>query len=216
MGLTALQEYGKRDDAWADLYAIYDFLFESGIENELAVAPTYYFHRVEQGFTRPSFMVKYVSLRPIPYNHYMQWYEGAVQLSFFSEDVFDATLMLHKIQRLIAPVHDVILPKYDWTQETPVKLPVNGVSPDGEVGEHTMGARILPETVNGTTLQEPDERWQTIVNFTIKSPRIEPENPILLEHVIPEYVGKPLPNLYPALILDAGVSSTTSTTETTE
>lgn len=211
MGLEALIEYGKRDDAWADLYAIFDFLFKSGIENELAESPQYYYHRVEQGFKRPSFMVKYVSLRPITHNHYMQWYEGAVQLSFFTEDVYDANLMLHKIQRLIAPVRDVILPKYDWEQETPTPFTVNGVTSDGEEVPGVMGARILPETVNGTSMQEPDERWQTIVNFTIKSPRLEPQHCNLLRKVVATYIGPPHDNLFPPLVLDAGVSSTSTT-----
>jgi hypothetical protein len=215
MGLDALHEYGKRDDAWADLYAVYDFMFESGIENELSEPPSYYFHRVEQGFSRPSFLLKYVSLRPLPKNHYMQWYEGSMQLSFFCDDVFDATLMLHKLQRILTPVRDLILPKYDWTQETPQKISVTGVTPDGERVPALMGARIMPDTVNGTTLQEPDERWQAIVNFTMHSPRLEEFECNPLQQVTLEYLGRPIPNLYPPRILEAGASSET-TQETTE
>lgn len=215
MGLEAVIEYAKRDDAWADLYALYRYLFECGIENELAVAPKYYYYRVEQGFERPSFMLKYVNLRPIPKNHYMQWYEGAMQLSFFTENPYDATLMLHKIQRALAPVRDVILPKYDFTTEVPTPFEYDARTPDGELVCGKSGARIDPTTVSGTVLQEPDERWQTIINFTLRSPRLEPMHCNVLKEVKLEYIGPAVPNYWPPLILDAGVS-TTSTTETTE
>ena len=73
MSLEALIEYGAKDDAWADLYAIYNYLFETGVEHELSALPTWYFERVEGGFIRPSFYLKYVTLTPVPHSSYMTW-----------------------------------------------------------------------------------------------------------------------------------------------
>jgi hypothetical protein len=211
MSNDALIEFGKRDDAWADQYSMFRFMFESGIEDELEKLPIYYYEPVEQAFQRPSFYIKYVNLRPIPVNHYMTWYEGAVQIQFFSEDMFEANLMKSKLLELFAPVRDVILPKYDYTVDPPEKISVTGLTPDGEGTEARMGTRIMPDTVTGRAFRESDERWQTVIGFTMRSPRLTPRDCNILRSVTRQPFGE-----LPARVLEAGISTSTSTEHDTE
>lgn len=204
--VDVLEEFAEKDEAWEDLYSLYRHIFESNIHRFMDGTPVYYFERVEGAFKRPSFFIEYVSLRPDPYNQYLTWYDGAIQISFYSEDSMMANLIMAKLLKLFSPVKDVILPRYDFSAGYPEKISITGINEDARPVCSEMGARILPDTVTGRTFQEDDERWTTVIGLNIRSPRVEKFEGNELKHVKAERIGPK--DTLPTLILEAGVSST--------
>jgi hypothetical protein len=187
MSEEALREFGLKSELFADLYALKQHLHESNLEPK-----TYYLEGVEGGFVRPSFYLKFVSYRTVPYNQYMSILEQNVQVQFFTEDYFDAIYTSEALMNLLAPPSDLILPKYDFTTSPPTKLSVTGRDSAGnEVGPIAMGIRIDRTTVNSTPFQEEDETWNVPVSFTMRSPLISSMKNTPLRHIKVNRIGPP-------------------------
>lgn len=191
MSLDALIEFGAKDETWHDMYSLFRFMFESELNSITTDPPFYYFERVEAGFQRPSFLIKTVTGRPIPYNYYLSWYEHAVQVSFFSEDLFECQYVMSSYQKLLTGFRDVILPRYDFSVSPPLPISVSGRNADGQLVPSAMGTRIMPDTVNARLLQEPDDRWQSVITFNMRSPRLSERHCNVLESVEATHIGPP-------------------------
>jgi len=137
----------------------------------------------------------------------MTWYQGAVQLQFFSEDVFEAGFVASRVSELLAPPpqRQLILPKYDFSKSPPEKFSISGITDDGGCVESKMGTRILTDSINVNTFQEEDERWQTVISFTTKSPRLTERECNILRNVTATRIGPP--EDYPVLIVDVDMDN---------
>lgn len=177
-----------KSDLVANLYSLKQHLFESGIDDKV-----FYLGREEGSFTRPSFFLRINSMPVDPYNGYMSWQVLQVQVQYFSEDMLDAHAVGDQVQRILAPRPDLILPRYDFTQDPPRKIPVS----------EQMGCRVDPTTVSSDPFQEPEGGWNVPITFTMRAPILSPTINNPLTHVYEQIVG---PGWQPTIVTDINVT----------
>lgn len=159
-----------------DLYSLKQHLFESDIPIKV-----FYLEREEGSFTRPAFFLRITSMPIDPYNGYMSWQVEQVQVQFFSETILEAHSIANQVMQILAPRPDLILPKYDFTQNPPKKIPIN----------NRMGIRVDPTTVTADPFQEPTGWWNVPITFTMRAPILSPNLINPLEHVYEKLVWSP-------------------------
>lgn len=185
-----LRDLGRTSEELADLYAVKQYLYKSGIGPQ-----TYYLERVEGAFIRPSFFIKIVNMNLQPYNGYMNIMVYQMMIQFFTNDYFEAMVTAGQLSNLLGDKRGVIIPKYDFSTDPPEEISVNGINSDGEQVRSKMGIRIPPQDVLAAPFQEDDDSWNVPVTFTARSYRTQEETGTLLENVIlsnPDLVPPPL------------------------
>jgi hypothetical protein len=170
-----LREQAKYSQILGDLYSLKEYLFESPLPIK-----TFYLQRVEGSFSRPSFLIKFVSFPSEPYNAHMTTRLESMMIQFFTESTFEAHAIADQVCQLLRPDgRDLILPRYDFTQDPPRKIPVN----------ERMGTRVDPTTISAEPFEEPDGGWNVPITFTMRSDLLHLHEGIPLENVILESLG---------------------------
>lgn len=180
-----LRDAGAESEELADLYAVKQFLFYSGIGPQ-----TYFLETVEGAFVRPSFMIKIVNMDLTPYNSYMDIMVYQMMIQFFTADYFEALTVAGQLVNLLANRKGVIIPKWNFALDPPEPWSVNGRSDDGEVVPMKMGIRVPPQDVLAAPFQEGDDSWNVPVTFTARSYRVStPETTVIerIHHTNPDF-----------------------------
>jgi hypothetical protein len=176
-----------------DLYALQQLIYESRIGSS-----RFYLKLEEGSFQRPCFYIKLIESSMVPRVKEFRGISSQVMVQYFTDDFYDAHVVATQLQMLLsgAPVgNDVILPRYDFSTNPPIKRSVSGWDGDNTfVGGGTMGARIDPSTIsNGGILQEDNREWNAPITFTMYSPMPTWQDYPVIEDVIFDFLtGTPV------------------------
>lgn len=192
-----LREQAKYSQLLGDLYSLKQYLFESPLPIKV-----FYLQRVEGSFARPSFLIKFVVMPSEPYNSYMTIRNESMLVQFFTEDMLEAYAIADQVTQLLRPNgRDLILPRYDFSQDPPVKIPLS----------ERMGIRVDPTTITAEPFEEADGSWNVPITFTMRSDILHLHEGTPLENVILERLGPPDGILRSSAVIDgeAGMEAET-------
>ncbi len=169
-----IEQTSVASEVWGDLYGVFRALFD----DPRLPARRVYFDGIEgDNFERPSYQIKFITLRNRPGNFVHKTMAQDIMVKYFAETEFEAIAAAEVIMDILSGWPIKTLPKYDFSVSPPRKISYTGRDQYGRVVSWAVGNTIESDSIKADPFQTEDDRWEVPVTFTMLSPRIRNINP---------------------------------------